>query len=611
MRHSLHTFCILTFLLTIGGSIAMSAPHFHAATLVDIHNPVPAEWLKKAGIDIVYTSATFDMELNSYGIYTLPGKTHTAWEAMQAAYADAGIKVLVMSNYYSHQPAGTEAVDCDGRKIDMACLYNDDFYEWMRATIIKQAEAYSAYSIFGGFVFDDGVGSRVDCCYCDTCVSHFRQIYAQAPPAFEPHDGTGIVADDDALLNWDRFHRDGLNRYFAEQSAAVRSVSPDLLMLTIPADSYFCGRLLNANMKRQDLARSASALIQRPDRLQLKEWFIYQTFPFARLPEAGENGLQTFGTGTHITASSTSLVQASEGPHIQHTTRMQMLSPDETAKLARTTITEGANAICYWCSGAYTAYNPDGYDGMAVVARDIEKIENLLHERKPLPAKIGLLYSTTTEIFEQPWRENTAERMIHMHSFEGTAFALLRGNIPCRIIMEEDLTSGGLAGIQILLLPNARFLSESASQAIEQAAANGMQILTCGDCPDIAGAEHIAYDVTYWHRMIQRGYRNLRQLNTQYAEAEKALLPRLRDVVNSPIAIASKTGCSRLYEVPEGIVAMICNWDLHHGTEAIISANGEYEITDALTGIELGSVNEQAPLTLSIGPADWRVLLLK
>ncbi len=589
----------------------MADERFHAVTLVDPNNPVPAEWLQKAGIDYVYTGGALKMEPGPDGKPRVPEKHRAGWEKMQKEYAGTDIKVLIMGQYYTHNPDGTDAVDVSGTKIEMACLYQDKFYDWMREVIIAQAKGYAEFDIFGGFMFDDGAQTRVDCCYCDTCKRLFKDQYSKEPPPFEVHAGTGVVADDDVLLQWEEFQREGFERYLQAQSQAVRSVSDDLLMVTIPSDSYYYGRLLNANLPREKLRKDSGALIQRIERTQVKHWYLYQAFPFPRLPEAGEKGLQFWGVGCHISANSPKLVLCTEGPFLQHLSRMQVMSPGEIEQMTKITVTEGANAICYWQSGGYTAYYPEGYDGMADAYADIVKVEDMLLAREPYPAQVGLLYSTTTEVMEQPWETNLNERWVHLHSFEGTGFALMRGNIGYRVVMEDEIADGALDGLKVLIVPAARFLSKSAHDVIEKAAAAGLKVYAAGECAEIGGAATVEYDVTYWHRRIQAGYRQIKYLNTQYAEAEKELLPLVREQIDFPVTVSSRMGISRLYNVGDDLLLMIANWDLHRATKVTLTGADIQTAVDVLSGEKVGALGDADELTVKVPAAGWRILKLQ
>jgi len=599
-----------TFLL-VGGHLAMADAGFHAVTLVDMKNPVPASWLSGAGVDYVYVSAPMGTDKGEGGALRVPKSLRAGWEKLEKAYGEAGVKVLIMSNYYSRNPDGTDAVDVSGRTIEMACLHSDAFYQWMASRIVDQASAYSEFSVFGGFVFDDGWGTRVDCCYCDVCKALFKQRCGKAPPPFEVHDGTGVVADDDVLLQWEGFQRAAYDRYVKVQAEAVRSVSDKLMMLTIPSDSFFYGRLLTANLPREALARSASALIQRLERLQVKHWRLYQSFPMPRLPEAGETGLQPWGVGEHFTSNSPKLVLCTEGPFLQHPSRVQMMGPQEVEQMAKITITEGANALCYWASGSLTAYHPDGFDGMAAAYADVVKIRDVLDRRAPYPAQVGVLYSTTTEVMEQPWRKNLSERWVHLHSFEATLWSLLRGNVWRRVVMEDEIAAGALSGLRVLIAPSVRFLCKSAHAAIERAAAQGLTVVVAGDSVPIKGAVRVEHEVTFWHRCIRSGYRTIRNLNKHYADAEQRLVPLVRQRLEYPVQASSPMGISKLYSVGDELVLMIANWDLHEPTPAELTAAKAFSVTDALTGQDLGELSRERRLSLSVPAAGWRVLRLR
>jgi len=583
---------------------------FCGVTLIDVGNPVPGEWLKEAGISLVYTSAPLAMADDDAGVPRVPAAVRARWQELERVYGGTGVKVLIMSNYYCRNPDGTDAVDVSGRTVDMACLNNDAFHAWMRKAIVDQAKAYAEFGVFGGFVFDDGWGTRVDCCYCDVCRELFQTQTGQEPPPFDVCDGTAPVADDDVRLQWDAFQRRAYQRYVRVQADAVRTVSDELMMLTIPSDSFFYGRLLNANLSREELPLKHSALLQRIERLQVKQWHLYQSFPLPRLPELGEEGLQPWGTGAHFTANSPKLVLSTEGPFIQHTARMQMMSPTEIEQMARITITEGASAICYWASGAHTAYYPEGFDGMAAVYTDIERIQDVLSARTKCPAQVGLLYSTTTEVLEQPWRTNLSERWVHLHSFEAAAWAMLRGNVWHRPIMEDELTRGSLAGLNAVVVASTRFLTNNALRVLEDAAADGVAVVCIGECLPIKGAQSVDCDITLWHRCIQAGYRQTANLDRQYDEAERHMLPALRTLLDPPLRVSSPMGISQLYRVDEDLLLMVASWDRHRPTQVELTGSSACLVTDVLTGAGELAADGDA-LSFTVPAAGWRVLRLR
>ena len=178
----------------------MAEERYHAVTLVDLNNPLPANWLQKAGIDYVYASIRLPVDIDEDGCAVIPEEVLERWEHVFELYEGSGIKVLMMGNFYARPLEGTEAVDFFGRRHEMACFRQQAFLDAMRETLAGLARTFGEYDGFGGFAMEDGVHVRVDCCYCDTCRELFREQHGIEPPPFQHHRGTDRVADDDPLL---------------------------------------------------------------------------------------------------------------------------------------------------------------------------------------------------------------------------------------------------------------------------------------------------------------------------------------------------------------------------------------------------------------------------
>lgn len=580
---------------------------FHAVTLLDVGNPLSPAWLQQAGVDYVYLSAP-PLERGEDGGLVIASGQREAWDAVMQLYEGTGVRVLVMGNFYINPDEEHQAVDAFGRRHPMACFRHPGFQETMTQRIQDLARALSAYPAFGGFVFDDGPHVRVDCCYCDRCVAQFREEYGVEPPAFEPVKGTGRVRDEDPVLLWEQFQRESWEIYLHTQSRAVRSVSDDLLMVTIPSDSYFYGRFLNVRVKPQETVLGHKGRLQRIERIHPREWTIFQSFPLARVPEAGERGLQSWGIGAHITADSPKMLMQQEGPYAPTYQRIQYMSPAEIERMARVTIVEGANALCYWTPAGPLPFYPAAFDAMAEVYRDVAQIDNILLQRKWLPQPIGLLYSTTTETLEQAWQENTSERWQHLHAFEGIAYSLRRSNIPFEIVMEDEITADRLRRLQALILPNVRFLTASVATAIEEAVAQtGLRALAAGECVPLRGMIVTNCDPLIWHRWASRGYRQERYANEQWRECQTTLASHLLPLIDAPARVYSELALGQLYQLDDGdLLFMIANWDLNELIE--VAVEGDVEANDLLSGRKLGRLDDLGRLT--IPPAGWRVLRL-
>lgn len=583
----------------------MNCEGYHAVTLVDPDNPLPPAWLERAGVDYVFASAP-STEFAEDGSPVIAETDRERWEALLRLYEGSRVRVLLMMNCYIDPAEEQRAVDAFGRSHPMACFRNSGFQSAMTERIVKVARALCRYPAFGGFVLDDGPHVRVDCCYCDLCRQQFSDEHRIEPPPFEPRGGPQRVATDDPILLWEQFQQESWQIYLRTQSRAVRSVSDQLLMVTIPSDSYFYGRFLSVKVRPEETPVGHRGLLQRIERLQPRHWTIWQSFPLARLPEEGEEGLQPWAIGTHITADSPKMLLQTEGPYAATYTRLQYMSPAEIERMARVTLTEGAGGICYWTPAQPLPSYPDAFDVMAEVYRDVQEISDDLARRVPLPSSVGLLYSTTSEVMEQPWQQLTSERWRHLHAFEGVAYSLTRCNLPFEIVMESDLTTEKLRNYRALLLPEVCHLSEAAAKATEEAIAQtGLRALAIGRCVALRGMINIECDPLIWHRWAARGYRQEAHADEQWNECRSTLCEHLVALIDTPVRVYSDRVIGRLYGLDDDeMLLMVASWDLRDICEAVVE--GEGQATDLLSGRELGGVADIGRLT--VPPAGWRVL---
>lgn len=583
----------------------MRSDGYHAVTLLDLDNPLPPSWLERAGVDYVYASAP-PTEPGGDGDPVIAEAQRERWETVLELYAGTGTKVLLMGNFYIDPAEEHRAVDAFGREHPMACFRNEGFQAAMTERIVALTRAFSHYPAFGGFVFDDGPHVRVDCCYCPECREAFGEQYNARPPAFEPRRPNRGVRDEDPILLWEQFQQESWQIYLRTQAEAVRSVSKDALMLTIPSDSYFYGRFLNVEVDLDDTRLGHSGRLQRIERMQPRRWRIFQSFPLARLPEENETGLQPWAVGAHITADSPKMLMQCEGPYAPTYVRIQYMSPAEIERMARVTITEGANSVCYWTSAQPLPFYPGAFDALAEIKRDMEKIEGALSRRRPIEASIGVLYSTTTETMEQPWRTDTSDRWQHLHAYEGLLYAMSRCNVPFVTVMEDEITPQTLRRLKALVLPSVRWLSDSALSAIEDAIAHeGLRALAAGECVTVRGMIASGCDPLIWHNRARRGYRQERYANEQWSEFRNTLAHHLLPLIDAPVRVYSERAVGRLYDLDNGDqILLVTSWDLENLCEVAIE--GEGRATDLISGRELGAVEEIGRLT--VPPAGWRVL---
>lgn len=583
----------------------MRSDGYHAVTLLDLHNPLPPAWLERAGIDYLYAGAP-PIEEGPDGRPVIAESHRELWESVLSVYEDTGTRLLVMDGFYIDPDEAHRAVDGFGRDHPMACFRKADFLTAMSERIVALTEAFSAYPAFGGFVFDDGPHVRVDCCYCPECRRQFGEQHGVRPPAFEPREPNRRVRDDDPILLWEQFQQESWQIYLRAQSDAVRSTSADALMVTIPSDSHFYGRFLNVVVDREKTPLGHSGRLQRIERIQPRRWHIFQSFPLARLPEEDESGLQPWATGAHITADSPKMLMHCEGPYAPTYDRTRYMSPAEIERMARVTIAEGAGGVCYWTPAEPLPHYPGAFDACAEVFRDVDSIGDALAGRRPAAASVGVLYSTTTETMEQPWRKETSERWRHLHAYEAVLYSMTRCNVAFETVMETGLSRKALRDYRVLILAEVRWLTESVVAAIEEAIGrDGLLVVAAGECVNVRGMISTGCDPLIWHDRARRGYRQERYANEQWQECRTTIGRHILPFAEMPVSVYSERAIGRLYDLDDGDqMLLIASWDLEEICEVAIE--GEGVAVDMLSGRELGAINEIGRLT--IPPAGWRVL---
>ncbi|MBM4086495.1 MAG: hypothetical protein FJ272_17065, partial [Planctomycetes bacterium] len=542
------------------------------ASVVALENPVPADWLEKGGIRYAFVYAGLPVERGPDQQPRIVAARKEAFEKLFKFYEGTAVKLLLTGTYCTQTPKGANAVDVAGRTMKLPCYRQDAFHEWMRQTIVDTAKVFSQFPAFGGFAFDDAPGGRVDCCYCEACKKAFKEKHGIEPPGFAPADGAAVIDDQDPRLLWDAFQREGDVRYFRTQSEACRSVSPKLLMVTIPSDSFFYGRQLNTTTPQPQTTPDHGARLVRIERFQVKYWHLFQSFPFPRLPEPGEAEFRPWATGCHVTDPSPKIILHHEGPIIETGGRFHLLSPAEVKRMAYTCLTEGAPGVCYWSSGSVLPLYGEGFEAMAEVHENVKRVETWLTRKKPWPARTALVYSTTTEVLEQPWRENTMERWRHLHAFEGAGYALLRSSVPHRILFDSELTDVALKDLDVLVLTGVRFLTRSVADRVEQAIAAGkLTVLTDRQSVTLKGATVLDYNPHLWYERQLKRYRQVRYLDAQWREAERALIPRIREKAQEPVRIVSDKAFGRPFVAEDGsLLLLLANWDLFEPATATI-----------------------------------------
>ena len=577
--------------------------------VVNYRSPVAPERLKQARIDTVYIGVGVPLAgPGEPGAPRLDPGVEPELDTFMALYADHGIRVLIEANLYSRPPEGTECVDAHGRTVHIGCFRNRRFLEWTAQTIRDLATVFARYKAFSGFLFDDGVQVRCDCCYCDACTRAFRDKYNVAPPDFTPAEGTAQVDERDPRLLWDTFHQDAYSRYLRTQAEAAAAVSAGLLCLTIPSDSFFFGRHLNSTAARDATPLNAGARLQRIDRHHIRHWRTFQSFPILRLTPHG-SGRVPYATGCHLTTPSPCMILQQEGPLFETHGRQQFLSPAEISRLMRVSVTEGTDALGFWENSTVFPHYGPGFEAIGSVAADVERLHPLLRQRRPFPAKVGLLYSTTTEVLQQPWSHNTLERWRHLHAFEACAFALTHASIQFRTILDSELSDDEPSDVNVLILAGVTHLTTALVEQLERAVdADRLTILADPGSLPIRGATIVRFDPHLWFRSQFEGYRHQDRLVEQAQEIRTHLLPWLDVPALQPVWAQSDSCLVKLFGAENGsLLLFVANWDTRNSAGVTLSAHGPWRLLGESPPGAPGSAQARQRLETTVPPAGWCV----
>jgi hypothetical protein len=341
--------------------------------------------------------------------------------------------------------------------------------------------------------------------------------------------------------------------------------------------------------------------------------WLFQAFPFPRLPEATEQGLQPWAVGCHISRGSTELVEFVEGPlRIIDGQEREFASPAEIRRLARFTVAEGAPGISYWGWPDGLSVYPEAFDAIADVHRDVGALGGVRAGLRPYPVAVGVLYSTSTEVLEQPWRSNTLERWQHLHAWESVLYTFRRSHVLHRVVLESEVNEASLAGLQVLVLSGVRFLARPVAEQIEARVRQGrMQVLADSESIHLAGATVVEFDPYFWYQKQLDGYRQPRYLEEQRRRLAKTLVPRLLEVTGQKRLVDADNVVSFAYlDARAETVLFVVNWDLDQSAEALLPGVTLGQVRDLLASPGSAPAAVAGGVSVSVSPAGWRVISL-
>ncbi len=127
----------------------------------------------------------------------------------------------------------------------------------------------------------------------------------------------------------------------------------------------------------------------------------------------------------------------------------------------------------YWRSHVWHA-KPETWAANAALVREVGAAEDLLMDARPPPAKVAVLYSSSSDIWTIGG--NLAYGFDRMHTW----LALAHGQVPVDILSERQLAGGALAGYQVCYLSGPNLERQAAGKLAEWVRQGGILWLTAG-----------------------------------------------------------------------------------------------------------------------------------
>jgi hypothetical protein len=120
-------------------------------------------------------------------------------------------------------------------------------------------------------------------------------------------------------------------------------------------------------------------------------------------------------------------------------------------------------------------------EGVAEFFGFVKEIEPIFREREPVSGKIGLFYSSSSQLFNMaPGMVLNFTNQEHSFSWFGWGTFLTKQQIPWRAIPEWKLTPQTLEDLTVLVMPQVVTLDDAEAELLQHWVENGGRLLVCG-----------------------------------------------------------------------------------------------------------------------------------
>ncbi|MDD5596550.1 MAG: hypothetical protein PHV82_01315 [Victivallaceae bacterium] len=459
---------------------------------------------------------------------------------------------------------------------------------------------------FGGLCLDDEPGIQPGGCICENCARLFRRKYSLNPPSDKSYFDIpkGIIPDNNPVLLWTKFQNNECVKYYASLADAIKKECPRVKVLTIPAAAYFSGKQLSIpNCKPEDFLKAGRRVSL--DNCHIRDFQLYVQFYMNEITSSGWKN--KIADGLCLYMLNKGLVNFPNLP-IYDKFRPQMkpnvISIPAFKRFILQTFSEGAKGIVYFSGRSLTpAHVEAAADTYKKFIAPICANTPKLHKAD---GKVAVLYSTTTRIFADLWKNNPIERYKHLHECDALAYYLFRKGIPFDILLESELSSlADLKKFPVIFSAGLEYLSAGKAKLLEEYVKGGGKLITDRKSYTNIGLK-VDFDAEFWYRMVTDGNQRASDMEFQAGLLDNALSKYLEK-----IPMPCKTSCRHinLNYLTDGktLYLFIVNDDLNSPISTVLHFDRKYDVFDVLAKTESKNID---CLRVFIEPAELAVIKL-
>ncbi|MDD5698038.1 MAG: hypothetical protein PHH77_05430 [Victivallaceae bacterium] len=593
-------FYLKCLLLSCAGLCACTvfAHEFKIIVSGDAKSP-SAEDCREMGVSALWFYSGLPLKFNEKGEPANPQKFASLFER----FNNTDIALIPLLNIFYQKNPGKCQLSRFSDKPRYRCFSKDnsDIVERLRLLV----KWLGHFKNFGGLCLDDEPGIQPGGCICENCVKLFRGKYGLNPPPDKVYFNTpkGVVPENNPVLLWTKFQQDECVKYYASLAAAIKKENPKIQVLNIPAAAYFSGKQLSIlDCKAQDFIKSGRRVSL--DDCHIRDFQLYVQFYMNEISSSGWKN--KIADGLCLYMMNKGLVNFPNLPvyyKFEPVSKRAVISVPAFKRFILQTFSEGAKGIVYFPGRSLTPGHveaaADVYNKFIVpVCADTPKLY------KP-DGKVAVLYSTTTRIFADLWKNNPLERYKNLHECDAMAYYLLKEGIPFKVLLENELSPQELKKIPVIFSAGFDYVSADKAKLLEEYVKNGGKLITDRKSQVNIGLK-ADFDAGYWYRAVTDGNQRASDMEFQAGLLDTVLGKYLEN-----ISVPCSTSCRHinLNYLTDGkdLYIFAVNNDLDAPVSAMLCFDRKYDVADILAKKEFKNIDR---MRVSIEPGELKVIKL-